>query len=162
MRSHAPSPWQRRLRVLGSGAGAGPGASAGGLTLYCPSNHPKVVHLTTGQPTGVIHNCGQHEIPGAAAWRICPLWPSDQAAHSELHGCKLLTLWINTVDNSRRRGRAARSGWLMPGGTPSGRSAAGAAGRPKRSAGAGAAVDPVVEPGKGTEDRGGSAALGPG
>lgn len=43
-------------------------------------------------------------------FRNRPVWPSDPAGRHELHACKLPTVWITPVDNSRR-GHAQRIFW---------------------------------------------------
>ena len=62
-----------------------------------------VVHLLTGQPTEVIHRCGDRV--GSIACKLDNRQPgrSEPGRHSELHACKLLTMWITAVENSRIR-----------------------------------------------------------
>ena len=70
----------------------------------------KVVHLHTGQPTEVIHRCGDRV--GSMACRLENRQPgrSEPGRHSELHACKLLTMWITAVENSPIRTRECRCG----------------------------------------------------
>lgn len=60
----------------------------------------KVVHLLTGQPTEVIHRCGDQV--GSIACKLDNRQPGrpEPGRHSELHACKLLTMWITAVENS--------------------------------------------------------------
>jgi hypothetical protein len=61
----------------------------------------KVVHLRTGQPTEVIHRCGDPVRRIASMPENRQPGRSDPARHRELHACKLLTMWITTVENFR-------------------------------------------------------------
>ena len=74
-----------------------------------------VVHLLTGQPTEVIHRCGDRV--GSIACKLDNRQPgrSEPGRHSELHACKLLTMWITAVENSRIRTWEFRCG-IRPGG----------------------------------------------
>lgn len=62
----------------------------------------RVVHLLTGQPTEVIHRCGDPSDGFTTLPEIRQLWPSDRATRHELHACKLLTMWITPVENFHR------------------------------------------------------------
>ena len=62
----------------------------------------RVVHLLTGQPTEVIHRCGDPSDGFTALPEIRQLWPSDRETRHELHACKLLTMWITPVENFHR------------------------------------------------------------
>ena len=75
----------------------------------------KVVHLLTGQPTEVIHRCGDQV--GSIACKLDNRQPGrpEPGRHSELHACKLLTMWITAVENSRIRTWEFRCG-IRPGG----------------------------------------------
>ena len=76
-------------RVVPAGGSEAPRSSPirDGLTII-------VIHLLTGQPTEVIHKCGDQA--GRRGWgpENRQLGRSDPGRHSELHACKLLTVWI--------------------------------------------------------------------
>ena len=81
----------------------------------------RVVHLLTGQPTEVIHRCGDPSDGFTTLPEIRQLWPSDRETRHELHACKLLTMWINPVENfHRRQRRSPRIGRVFPGGADGG------------------------------------------
>lgn len=63
----------------------------------------EVVHLTTGQPTEVIHRCGDLRPRARPFPRNRQPWPSDRDRHHELQLCKLPTVWITPVENQHLR-----------------------------------------------------------
>jgi hypothetical protein len=105
----APSPGLLTLCISLLKAGAGrlrdtePGIQApplpGPKLVFGPCRRGlwELVHLTTGQPTEVIHNCGDHALLRRGNRQ---LGPSDGAVGYELQLCKLPTVWITPVDNS--------------------------------------------------------------
>ncbi len=70
----------------------------------------QVVHLLTGQPTEVIHRCGDPVRRIASMPENRQPGRSDLGRHCELHACKLLTMWITTVENFRIRACEFRRG----------------------------------------------------
>lgn len=70
----------------------------------------EVVHLTTGRPTEVIHNCGDRRHCADRMREIRLLWRSVPQSPHELQSCNLPTVWISPVENFRRRGRHGSAG----------------------------------------------------
>jgi len=97
---------RRRLEVLRHRSLACPWRRSVDYSLECPRRRAgtglappgarqqgcagKVVHLLTGQPTEVIHRCGDRV--GSIACKLDNRQPgrSEPGRHSELHACKLL------------------------------------------------------------------------
>jgi hypothetical protein len=103
--------------VVGEGRGLVPGAcgydegrdpdTLGPLLRGCGAGprmtglRGEVVHLLTGQPTEVIHRCGDRRGKISRPAQIRQPGRSDWDDRHELHGCKLLTMCITSVDNFR-------------------------------------------------------------
>src|SRR3954462_963273 len=94
-------------------------APAGGALHRLPNQFlTKVVHLLTALPTEVIHSCGVRvgNIIQVSVNR--QRGRPDPEVVSELHACKLLTLWKTAVENLPSVLRPGGSRERCPGGRP--------------------------------------------